>query len=91
MRPIDAIRETLDLAWDKFKEVTPENDYEFEEFVVEELKKRGADDVIWYCSVRNCWFVVKFGDKYYDVDYITYKIYEVDKEYYEEKRREVGL
>jgi len=86
------IREVLTEAWNTFEEVTPENDQDFGEFVVDKLiLEKGANDVVWYCSVPNCWFIVKFGSKYYDVDYVSYKINEVDEEYYKQKRREVWL
>lgn len=81
----NVIVEVLDMAWQKFAggEVGAElgeKDYEFEEFVIEELTKRGAKGVVWYTDSPNCRFVVNFEGKFYDVDYVTYDIEELDED-----------
>jgi len=84
--PIDqvtTILDVLDRAWQKFANgevgaYLGEKDWEFEQWVVDELERLGADAVVWYTSNPNCKFVVKWGDKYYDVDYVSYMIDEID-------------
>jgi len=83
--PKTAIIDVLDRAWDKFAggEVGAdlgEKDHDLEEFVIGELERLGADAVVWYTDSPNCRFVVKWGDKYFDVDYVSYNITEIDCE-----------
>lgn len=83
--PETAIIDVLDRAWGKFANgevgaYLGEKDYEFEEFVINELERLGADAVVWYTGTPNCRFVVKWGDQYFDVDYVSYDITEIDCE-----------
>ncbi len=80
-----AILDVLERAWQKFAngEVGAplgEKDYDFEEFVIEELERLGADAVVWYTDSSNCHFITKWGNKYYDVDYVSFTISEIDCE-----------
>ena len=79
------IVEVLNEAWDKFAggEVGAylgEKDADFEQFVIDRLQDLGANGVVWYTSTPNCRFVVNFEGHFYDVDYVTYNIEEIDKE-----------
>ena len=80
-----AIIEVLDEAWDKFAggkvgAYLDERDADFEQFVIDRLQDLGANGVVWYTSSPNCHFVVNFNGRFYDVDYVTYDIREIDKE-----------
>jgi len=83
--PKTAIIDVLDRAWQKFANgevgaYLGEKDWEFEQFVIDALEEAGADAVVWYTSSPNCKFVVKWGDRYFDVDYVSYRIDEIDCE-----------
>ena len=73
------IEEILDLAHSKFPEITPDNDYDFCEFVSELLNENEYAN-IWVCSFPNCEIVVHdlINDKFYVVDYMSYSIREID-------------
>jgi len=77
------VHEVLDEAWNRYGDypyLPAENDADFEEFVVEKLLERGAKGVVWYTSTPNCRFVVNFGGRFFDVDYVSYEIVELDVE-----------
>lgn len=82
---VDDIYSVLDEAWQKFAggnvgAQLGEKDYEFEEFVLNKLMERGAKGVVWYTDIPNCRFIVNTGSKFYDVDYVSYDVDELDED-----------
>lgn len=76
------ITKVLDKAWEMFGIVTPENDYDFEEYISEELIDiDGVRGVLWYASSPNCHIILHTEDnRFYDIDYVSYEIKEIKEE-----------